>query len=84
MILCDGNYVLGAYGMDSVHNREPERSWVTIVTNIVDDTPHIILDKIDTHSLNGFSNYLKLFLQQTCQYRPYVYCTNFVYVFAHK
>ena len=22
MILCDGNYGLGAYGMDSVHNRE--------------------------------------------------------------
>ena len=30
MILCDGNYGLGAYGMDSVHNREPERSRVTI------------------------------------------------------
>ena len=29
MILCDGNG-LGAYGMDSVHNREPERSRVTI------------------------------------------------------
>ena len=26
MIVCDGNYGLGAYGMDSVHNREPERS----------------------------------------------------------
>ena len=26
MILCDCNYGLGAYGMDSVHNREPERS----------------------------------------------------------
>ena len=25
MILCDGNYGLGAYGMDSVHNREPEQ-----------------------------------------------------------
>ena len=31
MILCFGNYGLGAYGMDSVHNREPERSWVTIL-----------------------------------------------------
>ena len=30
MILCDGNYGLCAYGMDSVHNREPERSRVTI------------------------------------------------------
>ena len=30
MILCDGNYGLGAYGMDSVHTREPERSRVTI------------------------------------------------------
>ena len=29
-ILCDGNYGLGAYGMDSVHNREPEQSRVTI------------------------------------------------------
>ena len=26
MILCDGNYGPGADGMDSVHNREPERS----------------------------------------------------------
>ena len=26
MILCYGNYGLGAYGMDLVHNREPERS----------------------------------------------------------
>ena len=26
MILCDGNYGgLGAYGMESVHNREPEQ-----------------------------------------------------------
>ena len=32
MILCDGNYGLGAYGMDLVHIRlrEPERSRVTI------------------------------------------------------
>ena len=30
MILCDGIYGLGAYGIDSVHNREPERSRVTI------------------------------------------------------
>ena len=28
MIVCDGNYGLGAYVMDSVHNREPERSRV--------------------------------------------------------
>ena len=27
----------------------------------------IILDKIDTHSLNGFTNYVKLFLLQTYQ-----------------
>ena len=37
------------------------------VSNIVNDTPHIILDKIDTHSLNGFTNYVKLFLLQTYQ-----------------
>ena len=30
MILCDGNCGLGAYGMDLVHNWEPERSRVTI------------------------------------------------------
>ena len=32
MILCDGNYGLGAYGMHLVHSRprEPERSRVTI------------------------------------------------------
>ena len=36
MILCDGNYGLGAYGMDSVHNRQPKRSrvtsWYSIIT----------------------------------------------------
>ena len=37
------------------------------MTNIVNDTPHIILEKIDTHSLNGFTNYVKLFLLQTYQ-----------------
>ena len=31
MILCDGNYGLGAYGIDSVHNREPERSRVSYI-----------------------------------------------------
>ena len=30
------------------------------ITNIVNDTPHIILDEIDTPSLNGFTNYVKL------------------------
>ena len=30
MILCDGNYGLGAYGMDFVHNWAPERRRVTI------------------------------------------------------
>ena len=30
MILCDGNYGMGAYVMDLVHSREPERSRVTI------------------------------------------------------
>ena len=29
--------------------------------------PHIILDKMDTHSLNGFTDYVKLFLLQTYQ-----------------
>ena len=29
IIVCDGNYGLGAYGMTLVHNREPERSRVT-------------------------------------------------------
>ena len=38
------------------------------ITNIVNDTPHIILEKIDTHSLNGFTNYVKLFLLQTYQH----------------
>ena len=35
------------------------------ITNIVNGTPDIILDKIDTHSLNVFTNYVKLFLLQT-------------------
>ena len=26
---CDGNYGVGAYGMEWVHNREPERNRVT-------------------------------------------------------
>ena len=30
MILCDCDYRLGAYGMDLVHNWEPERSRVAI------------------------------------------------------
>ena len=29
MLLCDGNYGVGAHGMDLVHNREPEQSRVT-------------------------------------------------------
>ena len=29
MILCDGNYGLGAYGMELVRNWEPERGLVT-------------------------------------------------------
>ena len=37
------------------------------ITNIVNGTPDIILDKIDTHSLHGFTNYVKLFLLQTYQ-----------------
>ena len=37
------------------------------ITNIVNGNPDIILDKIDTHSLNGFTNYVKLFLLQTYQ-----------------
>ena len=37
------------------------------ITNIVNGTPDIILDTIDTHSLNGFTNYVKLFLLQTYQ-----------------
>ena len=42
--------------------------WIKLnITNIVNDTPRIILDKIDTHSLNGFTNYVKLFLLQTYQ-----------------
>ena len=31
------------------------------ITNIVSDTSHIILEQIYTHSLNGFTNYVKLF-----------------------
>ena len=30
MILCDGNYSLGAYGMDLVHNWEPSEAGLTI------------------------------------------------------
>ena len=37
------------------------------ITNIVNGTPDIILDKIDTHSLNWFTNYVKLLLLQTYQ-----------------
>ena len=37
------------------------------ITNIVNGPPDIILDTIDTHSLNGFTNYVKLFLLQTYQ-----------------
>ena len=28
-ILCDSNFGVGEYGMERVHNEEPERSWVT-------------------------------------------------------
>ena len=28
-ILCDGNFGVGEYGMERVHNEEPERIWVT-------------------------------------------------------
>ena len=37
MILCDGNYGLGAYGMYLVHSRprEPERSRVTYLVSYV-------------------------------------------------
>ena len=31
MILCDGNYGMGVFGVDPVHNREPERSRVTSI-----------------------------------------------------
>ena len=31
------------------------------------NTPRLILDKIDTHSLHWFTNYVKLFLLQTYQ-----------------
>ena len=44
-----------------------QKSLKLSITNIVNDTPHIILEKIDTHSLNGFTNYVKLFLLQTYQ-----------------
>ena len=30
---CDGNYEVNAYGMEWVHNREPERSRVTSKSN---------------------------------------------------
>ena len=29
IILCDGNYGVGTYGTELVHNREPEQSRVT-------------------------------------------------------
>ena len=44
-----------------------QKSFTLNITNSVNDTPHSILDKIDTHSLNGFTNYVKLFLLQTDQ-----------------
>ena len=50
------------------------------ITNIVNCTPDIILDKIDTHSLNGFTNYVKLFLLQTYQDT----CIVIIYMFALK
>ena len=37
------------------------------ITYIVNDTPRIILDNIDIHSLNELTNYVKLFLLQTYQ-----------------
>ena len=50
MILCDGNYGLGAYGMDSVHNREPERSRVT---NSVVTSRHISISTSGRETRNA-------------------------------
>ena len=38
MILCDDNYGLGAYGMDSVHNREPRAKPGShlVIYNVID------------------------------------------------
>ena len=40
MILCDGNYGLGAYGVDSMHTREPERSRVASHVKAINIMPH--------------------------------------------
>ena len=49
------------------------------ITNIVNDTHHIILDKIDTHSLNGFKLYGTVFIANIS---GYVYCTKLLYMFV--
>ena len=41
--------------------------WPTYQNNVVGQLMNLNLDKIDTHSLNGFTNYVKLFLLQTYQ-----------------
>ena len=48
------------------------------ITNTVNDTPHLILDKIDTHSLNGSTSYVKLFYCKHTRIR----CTKLLYMFA--
>ena len=53
------------------------------ITNIVNGTPDIILDKIDTHSLNGFYKLCEnCFLLQNIS--GYMYCTKLLYMFALK
>ena len=52
------------------------------ITNIVNGTPDIILDKIDTHSLNGFTNYVKFVF--IANISGYMYCTKLLYMFALK
>ena len=59
-------------GANALHNNRcihvfAQKSLKLNITNIVNDTPHNSLDKINTHSLNGFTNYMKLFLRQTYQ-----------------
>ena len=56
-----------ARGANTLHKNRclhvfAQKSLKLNIINIVNDTPHIILEKIDTHSLNGFTNYVKLFL----------------------
>ena len=54
------------------------------ITNIVNGTPDIILDKIDTHSLNGFRAYKLCEIVFIANISGYMYYTKLLYMFALK